>query len=271
MRPEPVTGAVVFRVLLSAWTAAYFVPRIPYLTEIYGRDVLRLAAPPLVWIGDPIPPLPLIASILGVLFVALAAFAWGFKGRVAHGVVVACLALLFGFDMLLVRAYGGIALLHWVLLWFVPYDRLRDGRGEVIRAPAWGTKLLMLQFASVYGLSVLAKLAPGSQWLDGRAVTWIVNSPEWGRYGLGVDGISRETGRLLGWCTIALETFIPLGLWNRWTRPAAMIGVLAFHGSLATSVRISVLFGLLMACHLVLFAPERWWSRLGLQAGRSES
>lgn len=252
--PEPVEGAVLFRVALALWTLAYLVPRVPHLAEIYARPVLRVPLAPWRWLGDPAVGLLPVQALVALALSACLMLVIGHAVRRSHLVVLVALGLLFSLDTLLVRAYGGIALLSWALLWLVPHDRLPTP-DHPVEEPGWGIRLLRLQFASIYTLSGLAKLAQSTQWLDGRAVHRIAASPEWGQWLLTRHGIGLELATVLGWTTVALELALgPLLLWQR-TRWLGVAGVLGLHLGLALTVRVSVLFGLLMVAHLLLFLP----------------
>ena len=268
MHGEPVTGAVAYRLTLTAWTLLYFVPRIAHLEELYAREVLREPAFWLRALTTAPPPAEAVYGLVAILFFACLCFAAGKATRFAHIAIFLCLGLLFSLDTTMTRAYGTIALIHWGILWFVPYDQLRDDQGEIRREPQWSTRLLMFQFASIYPLSAFAKIVDSTQWIDGRAVYLTANSPDWGLTLLSSGGVSQEVAVVLGIGTLIIEVFIGFGLFHPRTRPLAMIAVIAFHGILALTTRISLLFGALMIAHLVLFLSPETWRSLGVQSRR---
>jgi hypothetical protein len=259
---EPVYAAVYFRVFLSLWTIAFFVPRLPYLEELYTARAIHTPHPLLALVGVPLLPLWAVWCVVLSLFACLAAFAMGVRPRAMHVVILAHLAYLFGFDISILRGYGELAFYQWLLLWCMPYERLYDERGEVIRAPRWGTRLAMMQFCLVYLFTIGAKTIGGDGWLDGRTLYYTLRGHDYGSFLLSAWlPISLGAARILGWATLASETFIGLGLWNRLTRPFAMLVCFGMHLGMALSLRVAVLFHLLMVGHLALFLPAEAWAR----------
>ena len=301
----PVTGAVVYRVLLSVWTFGFLATRLPHAAEIYSRTVLRQPFVVLRWLGDPIPAPWLVQMIMVALLVLLAAFAFApllaveqpgrpggpdrpdrpgqadrpgqlcrwlqRRARAMHLVILVLLSALFSFDTLMQRGYGSLAYLQWWFLWFMPYERLRDADGQIAQAPMWGLRMVQLQFCSVYVLTVLAKLVSGYGWLDGETLYYILQSERWGRFLLSSEGISHGLAQVLSLATLAGEIFVGLFLWHRRSRVVAMLACVLLHLSMALTLRVSVQFPTLMLLHLVLFVePTRWprlWRRLGPEPG----
>jgi hypothetical protein len=140
---------------------------------------------------------------------------------------------------------------------------LRDGDGAVFEAPRWSLRIAMLLFSSVYLFSVLAKSIGGDGWFDGRTLYYTLRSHDYGTFLVSAwFPISLGTARVLGWATLAAETFIGIGLWHRRTIIFAMLTCVAMHTMMALTMRVSILFHLLMVGHLPLFFSPSTWARL---------
>ena len=242
---------------LCFWTFLFFLPRLPHAQELYGRTYLRSSIPVWKWIGDPILPLWLIHLLFFLLALGLAAFAFGYMMRLAHVLILIILSLLFAQDMVMPRAYGVLAYIQWFLLFLAPYDDMGVRPDNPGRSASWQTFLLRLQFTSVYFFTVIAKLAAGQGWLTGETLYRILNSPRYGLWLLSQWGVSRELCISLSVGTLAMEWFVAFGLWFEKTRKLAILVCVFLHLSMALTLRVSVLFHLLMIGHLLLFASSK--------------
>ena len=260
----PVAPAIYFRIFLALWTIGFFVPRLPHLRELYTERGIHVPHPWLARFGGlPALPLWLVGSSVIVLMLCLACFAAGYHARRLHPLIVLLLGYLLGFDVAMVRGYGQLAFYQWLVAYCLPYDRLRDSHGAALRAPRWGLRLAMLLFTSVYLFSVLAKTIGGEGWFDGKTLFYTLRGNDYGRFLLSAwFPVSLEVARVLGWMTLASECFVGMGLWNRRTRPWAMLLCAAMHTMMALSMRVSILFHLLMIGHLPLFFSAGTWERL---------
>jgi hypothetical protein len=266
---EPVYAAVYLRVFLGLWTLAFFLPRLPYLTELYGSRLLRHPPASLRWLTPPVLPPGALWALVLLLMAALIAFACGVHARRLHLLILVLLAYLLVLDLSILVGYGGLAFCQWLLGYFVPYDRLRDDRGEVREQVRFGTRLVMLQFCSVYLFTVLAKTVGGAGWWDGSALYYSWRGHSYGQFLLSAwFPVSRDVAKWLGRVILASEGFIALGMWHRRTRFWAMLVCLGMHLGMLLSLRVSPLFHLLMLGHLPLFVPAATWSRCGGPARR---
>jgi hypothetical protein len=246
-------AVVRYRQLLGLWTFAFLLPRLPWLASLYCRPVLR--GDVLEWLGLGPPPPAAVAGLFAVCLGALLAVTAGWRSRAAWLVFYPCFALILALDPFSARGYGTLALVQWGLLWFAPFDA--DPEAEVA---AWPAQLLVLQWASVYVLSVGAKLSePG--WQTGTALFRALNSDEQGRWLLSADGVSQEVAFALSVATIVAEVGIGVGVWFPRTRWLAALACLGLHAGILASMRISPLFALVMWLHLPL--------ALALPTGRS--
>jgi hypothetical protein len=130
--------AVYFRIALAQWTMGFFLPRLPFLRELYTEGAIHVPHPWLARLGVR-PELPLEAVWPGVilLLLCLVAFAAGYHARRLHPLILLLLCYLLGYDVSTVRGYGQLAFYQWLVAYCLPYDRLCDHEGAVLRAPRW--------------------------------------------------------------------------------------------------------------------------------------
>jgi len=270
---EPVYTAVYFRAFLALFTVGFFLPRLPHLRELYTERVLHVPHPWIARFGG-VPELPLWAVwilVIGLL-VCLIGFAAGFQARKLHLLILLLLCYLLGFDVSTVRGYGALAFYQWLVCLCLPYDRLCDERGGVLRAPRWGLRLVMLLFSSVYVFSVFAKTIGGEGWFDGKTLYYTLRGHDYGSFLVSAwFPVSLGVARVFGWMTLASEGFIGFGLWHRRTRSLAVLMCIGMHTAMALTMRVSILFHLLMLGHLPLFLAPRAWERLWPRASSDAS
>jgi hypothetical protein len=235
-----------FRWLLCAWTAAHLLPRLPHLRELYCRPVLRDDV--LEWLGAGPPPLAGVAALFAAALLGLLAHArWP---RAALGLLFPALLAIHALDPNSMRAYGLLATVQWGLLG-VGYAAGVDPDADEV--PAWAPRLLVAQWASVYVLSVGAKLAEPA-WRSGDALFLALNSDAHGLFLLSAWGVPHAAARALGYATMVAELVMGACAWSPRTRWVTIGVSLAFHGGILATMRISPLFALLMWLHLPLVA-----------------
>lgn len=260
---SPVYAAVYFRVFIALWTAGFFLPRLPHLRELYAEPAIQVPHPWLARFGLPTLPLEITWAVIIALLVCLACFAAGYHARRLHPFIVLMLAYLLGCNLVRVHAYGELAFYQWVVAYCLPYDRLCDRDGAVVRSPRWGLRLATMLFSSVYLFGVLSKTFDGEGWFDGKTLFYTMRGHDYGSFLLSAwVPISLGIAKVLGWATLVNESFIGLGLWHGRTRRWAMLACIGMHLLMALSMRVSVLFHLLMVGHLPLFFADATWERI---------
>lgn len=252
---ESVLPAVLWRIGLSLWTLCFFIPRLPYLEELYTSLAIHTPHPLMErLIGVPLLPLWAVWGVVLSCMTCLVLFAVGYEARRMHLLILLHLLYLFGFDISILRGYGELAFYQWLLLWWLPYDRCFDLAGRVLQAPRWGTQLARLQFSLVYAFTVGAKVLGGDGWLDGRTLYLAIKGHDYGQFLLSAWlEVTPTAAMVMGWLTLLAELFIALGLWHDRTRRAAMLTCFLLHLGMATMLRVSFLFPLLMWGQLLLF------------------
>ena len=240
----PVRPVLVYRSLLAAWLVAHLAPRLPHLEELYARPVLR--EDPLRHVGLPPLPVPVVAAVFAGAVGGLVALGVGWRPRAAWLVAFPCAAAIWAWSPESSKAYGALATLQLGLLWFAPFDAPAGAT-----ARAWPARLLVAQWASVYALSVGAKLSE-APWREGAALFFALNGEAHGRWLLSAGGIDEGPARLLTWAAMAAELGMAVGIWSPRTRWWAAGACVAFHLGVGLTMRITPLFALLMWLHLPL-------------------
>ncbi|MEW5979034.1 MAG: HTTM domain-containing protein [Acidobacteriota bacterium] len=134
---------------------------------------------------------------------------------------------------------------------------LTSVRGKRIsdRHEYWPIRLMQINIALIYLLSLPRKLIWDSAWLDGTALYWTLMNDTWARWpGSGVFyGTKLVTG--LTWGALLVEALFPLLVWFKTTRKYALMGVVALHLGIAIVLQNVTFFSLSMVSTFVLFVP----------------
>jgi hypothetical protein len=216
-------GVCAFAVGWESWR---FLPR------ILNPAIVQL--PYFYWL--PRLPLGVVPLFIGCWFIAALSFLLGFYTTWA-GAVISLLSfytlaldeqtysnhfyLFFLIVLLLTIADSGAAL---------SLDALRTGKKE--RVAGWPVLLLRLQVSLVYAFSALAKLTP--QFLSGEILSQTVKPHGWLTFPQ--SWRSSQILSALAMSAIALELFVALALWSRRLRWAAVVGGLALHAFILTTL-----------------------------------
>lgn len=256
---ESTRFAVRWRQALALWTVLFFLPRLPYLDELYTDLAVHTPHPLLErFFGVPLLPLWAVWAVMGSCLACLGLFMAGIQVRRMHVLILAHLCYLYGFDISILRGYGELAFYQWLILWFLPYDGVKSGQGEPSMAPRWGTQLARIQFTLVYVLTVPAKLLGGAGWLDGKTLYYTLKGQDYGQFLLSAwIPVNQQATMVMGWMVLMGELVVGVGLWFERTRKLAIVTCLLLHVGMALMLRVSFLFPLLMWAHLVLFMGWR--------------
>jgi hypothetical protein len=150
-------------------------------------------------------------------------------------------------------------------------SRRRGTLAEPLIVP-WAQRLIQLQIAVIYFNTAVLK-CNGENWLNGTAIHYVLNNIEVGRFRL--DPLSQYplAINVLTYGAILIEFALAFFLWFRETRPWAILGGLALHGSILLTVNVPIFGELMSACYLTFLGPEeldlilkhvdlrRWWRR----------
>ena len=130
---------------------------------------------------------------------------------------------------------------------------------------AWAFRLIQIETTLIYLSTALCKLN-GTAWLDGTALYYVSRLdevfgkfyfPEWLLFNLSAI-------RLMTWAVVAAELFIPIGVWFRETRRAAILTALVLHLGIEWTMHLNF-FEWIMALGVLSFANKSdvlWTRRL---------
>jgi hypothetical protein len=178
MSPAPAVRLAMFRIMIGAFSAGYFVARLPTLLQL--GDEPRVAWEPvgvLWWLVDPLPVWLVRCAVLATIALAVAA---------ATGAAFRIVGPAFAIALLFVTTYrssGGqllwfddLLVLHVIVIACSPAaDALRLGRrgapvGDGARY-GWPLRVAAMVTVVTYALAGIAKLRIGGiAWLDGHSL-----------------------------------------------------------------------------------------------------
>ena len=137
-------------------------------------------------------------------------------------------------------------------------DRLRRAPGafwEFPKSAPWIRRLIQLQVSLIYLATAWSKLR-GETWSDGTAVSYSMR--------LGLERIPPpaavlDSEVLMAWAshaTLVAEFAIPILIWNRRTRPYALLAGVALHLGIDFSLRIGFFSWAMLTAYLAFLEPE---------------
>lgn len=239
----------------------------PWLTDqgyLRGTEARELAGPlrpsPLQWVQDPLS----IRLALGGVGVLGALFALGWRTRIVS--VLVYLGVLSIHNRLLIVASGADTLLVCLAFYFMlspcgaaySLDARRAARKRGTPAEpliaAWPQRLMQIQLAVVYFMTAVSK-ANGKTWLDGTALYYVFNEPEFGRWSLGL-GDAHVLLSVMTYSALFIEFALAYLLWFKQTRPYAILAGIALHGAIMLTVNIPLFGEMMMLTYLAFVTPE---------------
>ena len=162
---------------------------------------------------------------------------------------------------------------------------IRNGRTEMPMLPGWPIRMMQLNVAMIYIISLPYKLAEDPGWVTGDALHWTIASDMWGPFEhpwltLACGGLLRK---LMTFGTVIVEAFFPLAVWFRPTRRLAIMTIAGLHLGIAIMIPNVTHFTLSMVCTFASFlaaedvdalqkivSNSRSWLRRALFAGTDE-
>ena len=127
----------------------------------------------------------------------------------------------------------------------------------------WSVRLLQINVALVYAISLPYKLADDAAWTDGTAIYWAVTSNLWGRWPWPELFYGGLVSTVLTYGTITVEAAFPLLVWFRKTRMSVIVALAGLQVGIVLFLQNVTFFSLSMVCALLLFVPPslaREWS-----------
>jgi hypothetical protein len=163
-----------------------------------------------------------------------------------------------------------------IMLWllcFAPIGRAfaLDARRGVPWCPAWlrsfddarasaCLRLMQIQMAIVFFFAGAAKLR-GVDWWDGDAIWYALADQEFNGLPLLPFAENMWLVNLLTYLSVVVELGYAFLIWDRKTRPYALVGAVSLHLGIATMLSM-ILFGLAMIAGHLAFTPSAWIDRL---------
>lgn len=137
-------------------------------------------------------------------------------------------------------------------------DRLRRAPGafwEFPKSAPWVRRLIQLQVSLIYLATAWFKLR-GETWGDGTAVSYSMR--------LGLERFPPPTAVLdsavlMAWAshaTLVAELAMPILIWNRRTRPYALLAGIALHLGIDFSLRVGFFSWAMLTAYLAFLPPE---------------
>ncbi len=237
-----------------------------------GEEALQLAGPMrpsiLLWLRDPIS----------------ARVVWGLTMAFAVGLTLGwrtrLMSILFYFGMLsihhrnLLTASGADSLLMCMAFYLMlspcgaaySLDARREARRRGY-APAdalivpWAQRLIQIQVACVYLVTVILKLNGGT-WLDGTAMHFVLTNREVGRFDFSFLTAYPVAINILTYGGLAVELSLAFLLWVKAARPWVIAAGLLLHAGILLIINIPIFGELTTAGYLVFLSPGEWdWLR----------
>jgi hypothetical protein len=143
-------------------------------------------------------------------------------------------------------------------------DRWLKARAGVPLPPparVWPLRLIQVNTAMVYALSLPAKLKLDPAWLSGDALYWVLVNDTWSRFPWPTLAYAAPVSFALTWGTILAEGSFPVLVWFRRFRLPMTLALMSLHLGIAVTLRNVTFFSLAMVSCLMLFVPGRLLER----------
>lgn len=217
------------------------------------------------WIG---PPQGMMPPIFVWALIAVAALVLvGWRTRWTASLMAAGYVYWFLIDAAHYSDHAYLVCVFCILVAWLPTNRWASvdaymGREKRTVVPAWCVELVCAQLLLVFFFSALWML--NADWLNGSPlIGWVETRPEIPT----ASWLAGKTGLIvaLAWLVPAVYLFAIPGLYWKWTRPVAMLGLAVFHLWDALAFEFSVSPWLLTGLMLVFCDPallRRWSDRI---------
>ena len=129
---------------------------------------------------------------------------------------------------------------------------------------AWPVRMMQINVALIYAISLPYKLAQDPGWVTGDAMHWTIASDMWGPYQhpwltLAFGGVLRK---VMSFGTVFVEGFFPLAVWFPVTRRPALLLITALHLGISVMIPNVTFFTLAMVCAFAAFTTGEDWAGL---------
>jgi hypothetical protein len=126
---------------------------------------------------------------------------------------------------------------------------------DVAAAPRiWPVRLMQINVALIYAISLPHKLDDDVAWRNGDAIFLSVTSSLWGRFPW-PSLFYGTLGDVMTYFTVAAEGLFPIVVWFARTRPYAVLALASLHLGIAFMLKNVAFFSLGMVCCFWLYLP----------------
>lgn len=202
-------------------------------------------------------------SVTFTYFVSLLALILGYKTRIAA--ILAWLTHLMLNTTGHFTAYGVETFLHIALFYCMvlpvgiskSLDQYLNPGTVAPYLITLSVRIIQLHLAIMYMASGLEK-AMGSQWWNGEAIWIALQQDQFHKYNTDWMANMPVVPKVLGWGTLVVETFYPVGIFWRKTRSFWLLGILSMHLFIALFLGLTLFGGLMFLLNLSVFTQSCW-------------
>lgn len=293
-RRQDARPVALFRILSGLLCTVMFAVSLPNWHRFFGADgIISLHSPGLLndRVNTPFGLFYWTEGIVPVGFWWLAAMAFSVAFTIGWKSRIATIGLYVLFESMLQRnpylANGEDMVMRMCLLYLILIDvgsawsvdawlrtkhgQTEHGQPEVATIAGWPLRMMQINVALIYIISLPYKLAQDPGWVTGDALHWTVASDMWGPFNhpwitLAFGGVLRK---VMTFGTVIVEAFFPLCVWFNPTRRLAIAGIAALHLGIALMIPNVTYFTLSMVCTFAVFLSRddielfvRWAEKL---------
>ncbi len=275
----------VFRLCLGLLLIVYFIANFPNWERFFAADgMLSLSAfapqrPHISWSlifhwTEGIVPLG-VWWWLG--FLAAIGFAVGYQTRLCTVVLFVLIASMVHRNLMIVNGEDLVFRMLLLYCCFAPLNATlsidsyrkrrkaeREGTPFTPTTPTiWAVRLMQINIALIYAISLPYKLVDDVAWLNGTALYWATHSNLWTRWPSFPLFYSPFLIKVMTYGTILVEGSFPLLVWFRPTRLLIIIAMASMHIGIAIMLQNVTFFTLAMVCSFWVFVPAPMLRQVG--------
>lgn len=275
-KPAPVETLGLFRIAIATFALIQLMVLLPDWMWFYGptgllpwqiSDALSTTnTPSILMMADVLKHVHISANatvyiITSTYFISLIGLLIGYKTK-----LMAVLAWLMHiilnttghFTAYGVETFLHIALFYCVVLPVNCYLSI-DNKRKPNQLPSYlitlSVRLIQLHLCIMY-LACGIEKSMGEQWWNGEAIWMALQQDQFHRVDSGWMSQMPVIPKLLGWGTLLVETFYPIGIYNRRTRKFWLIGIISMHAFIAVFLGLQLFGGLMILFNFSMFGKE---------------
>lgn len=278
----------VLRIMVALVLFAQAFAIFPFLYEFYGeKAIIQNSLNEFFNFNYPFPRINQIADFLtqyGIAFntvvqgfflgylVALTCLLLGWQTRIAA--IATWLLHFIIMNSSILSNYGIDAYAHFVLFYFtwMPIDRglsldayfsTQPERYQWTPFVTISLRIFQLHMAFTYFVAGFGK-AMGYMWWNGEAIWQSLMLPEYRQFDLGFFAAYPLIPMILGYATLIIETFYPVGMWIKRLRPYWVLAIVGLHFGIIVFQGLQLFGSIMMALTFCLFGLDYDYSEFWL-------